>query len=203
VNTYVHDWISYLRDTQGAAAFPLIIAGVALMGFGWRMWKLCVVLSFAIIGGGVAMIYLPESSDRWLIAGAAAILLGAASYWPAQHAVSLLGGLIGAGAVMAYLGELGLTGMPLWCLAAAALVIATGYALIYRNKVVVLLTAFLGSALLVSGLIAMVMTSRSLYGWFNGLASESVIVAPFLLIVPTVMSCFYQMSESRRSQTGI
>lgn len=203
MNNYAHDWIIYLRDTHGTAAFPLLVAGVALMGFGWRLWKLCVVLSFAVIGGGLVLMLVPEMNDRWLIAGAAAVLLGAASYWPARHAVPLLGGLIGGGAVLTYLAEVGLKGTPLWCLAGAGLVLSAAYALIYRDKVVVLITAFLGSILLISGLIALVMTSRSLYGWFSGLASESVIVAPFLLIVPTVVSCFYQMGESRRANMGV
>jgi len=203
VNGYVHDWIAYLRVTQGAAGFPLIVAGVALMAFGWRMWKLCVVLAFAAIGAGVALSYTPDSSDRWIVAGLAALLLGAASYWPARYAVPLLGGLIGGGAVMVYLSELGMRGAPLWCLAAAGLVVSTAYAMIYHAKVIVLITAVLGSVLLVSGLIAAVMTAPSVYGWFNGMASESMVFAPLLVIVPTVVSCFYQMGEARRMHMGV
>lgn len=203
MNLYIHEWIAYLRDTHGAAAFPLLVGGLALTIFGWRMWKLCVVLAFAVIGGGVALSYLPESPDRWLFVAGAAVVVGVVSYWPARHLVTLLGGLIGGGAVMAYLGELGLKGAPLWCLAGAGLVISCAYALIYREKVVVLITAFLGSALVVSGLIALVMTTPSIHGWFSGLASESAIFAPFLLLVPTVMSCFYQMGEAKRIRMGV
>ena len=203
MNEYIHTWIAFLRDSAGVAAFPLLVGGAALMLFGWRMWKICVVLSFGVIGGVLAISYLPPSDQRWLLVIVAAVLLGAASYWPAKYAVPLLGGLIGGGAMMAYLSELGLKGMPLWCLAGAAVLLSGAYALIYRRKVVVLITAFLGSALLVSGLIAMIMTTPALYTWFDGVARESVIAAPFLLIVPTVMSCFYQMGESRRAYMGL
>jgi hypothetical protein len=37
-----------------------------------------------------------------------------------------------------------------------------------------------------------------LYGTVRAMASYSMIVVPFLLIVPTVMSCFYQVSEIHR-----
>jgi hypothetical protein len=200
LNTYVYDWLIYLRDSHGAAAFPLIVTGLGLMLFGWRLRRLCVVLSFAAIGAGLVLAFVPQSDNRWLYALIAAIVLGAASYGPAAYAVALLGGIIGAVAVMLYLSMIGLQGAALWCLTGAALVLCTAYAIINRRRIVVVLTAFLGAVLLMSGLTSLTMTSPAIYGWFEGLSHESVIFAPFVILVPTVMSCFYQMGEVKRSQ---
>jgi len=126
------------------------------------------------------------------------LLTALVTYWPAPYLVGILGGVIGAGALTGYLTSLGLSGPPLWALAAAALFGCTAYAFLNRRHVVVFVTSFLGAALLISGLATVVMTVPSLYGVFRAMAAYSAIVGPFLVLVPTVMSCFYQISEMRK-----
>jgi hypothetical protein len=203
VGDYLQMWLSYLKDSHGTAAFPLLVGGVALMLFGWRLWKLCVVLSYGLIGAGAVLVALPESPDRWWYAFSAATILGAASYKPALYAVALLGGLIGVGFIFVYLDAIGMRSPTIWLISGAGLLICTAYALINRRKIVVIVTAFLGAALLTSGLVAVVITSPAMFGWFRSAAEESIIVAPFILLVPTVMSCFYQMGEVRRLQADL
>jgi len=202
----ITDWQLFLHDSHGAAALPLLIAGFGLMLFGWRLWRLCVVCSFALIGAGVGMAFLgagEQGQSNWMVGLACGAVCGLVSYWPAAHLVGLLGGVLGAGAVTAYLGSLGLAGPPLWALAGAALIGCTAYAMINRRHVVILVTSFLGAALLVSGLAAAVMTVPSLYGTFRMMASYTAIVGPFVVLVPTVMSCFYQTSEIRKINMSV
>lgn len=187
-----------LRSSGAAVSFPLLVAGAGLMLFGWRMWRVCVVLTYALVGAVLVVALTPDNDDQWFYALIAAAVLGAASYWPGRYAVALLGGLLGGGSTTAYLHDCGVSGSTLWFVGAAAGFAALGYAFINRQHVIVLITAFLGAALLVSGLAGLVMLSPALFGTFRSMAAYSAIVLPFLLLVPTVMSSFYQISEMRR-----
>lgn len=196
--TSLNDWLYFLKVSQSAVGFPLVIAGLGLMLFGWRMWKVCVMLAFGVIGAVVAAMFVGPCDDQWRYALGGGIVLGALSYWPANHAVAALGGLIGGGIITHSLSELGLSNAALWFSGGAAFLACGAFAYLNRQYVVIIITAFLGATLLISGLTAWVMTLPSLYGTMRSIASDSVIVVPFLLLVPTVMSSFYQGAEVRR-----
>ncbi len=196
----LQDWISLLRDGHSAAGFPLIVGGLALMFFGWRMWKLCVVLSFVLIGTLVGAQFIGARPNQWTYALAIGAVVGLASYWPMNYAVAVLGGILGAAVANVYLSGLNLSDGALWFGVAAVFVVSTSFAVINRRHVVILVTAFLGAVLLLSGLTAWVVTIPALFGTFRSMAAWSMIVVPFLVLVPTVMSCFYQLAEMRRLQ---
>ena len=193
-------WLRFLGSESSAYGIPLILGGLALMIFGWRLWKLCVVVSFGLIGA-IAGSYLgdPNSTASWY-AGIGAILLAALSYRPARHAITLLGGLVGAGVVANVLSSAGLSGTLLWLGTTLGFMGCFGLSFLNRAYVVILVTSFLGAALLISGLTAAAMTSSGLYSSLRNVASSSAFIVPFLVVVPTVMSCFLQASEVRRIQ---
>jgi len=198
------DWELFLRYSHGAATLPLVIVGIGMMLFGWRLWRFCVCASFGIIAGGFGVAYLTQVvGSAWLSFCICGGLVGLVCYRPATYLVGLLGGVLCAGTLCAYLGSLGISGTMLWALGAAALIAGTAYAFLNRGHVVIFVTAFLGAVALVSGLAALVMTVPSLDKAFGSMASYSYIVGPFLLLVPTVMSCFYQISEVRRANMKI
>lgn len=191
-------WQFLLRDSGGTAAIPLLIAGAGMMLFGWRLWRLCVVCSFAIIGAGASMTLFASGvvgGSDWLFGVGGAALFGLASFRIAGYLVAVLGGIVAAGAVGAYLQCLGVSDGTMYALAVAAMCGGTAYAFLHRRHVVVLLTAFLGAAALVSGIVALVMTMPGTYSTLRAMTSYSPIVGPFLLLVPTVVSCLYQISE--------
>ena len=196
--TSIDDWLLFLRVSGHAAGFPLVVAGVGLMLFGWRVWKVCVVLSFTLIGAMLSAWLVGPCDEQWLYALGGGALLGLLSYRPVTAAVSLLGGLLGGAVVMQCLSSMGLSGSALWASAAAALIACTSVSFLNRQHVVIVVTAFLGAALLLSGVAAWVMHSPSFFGYIRSMAVESVIVLPFLLLVPTVMSSFYQIAEVHR-----
>lgn len=198
------DWELFLRYSHGAAALPLVIVGLSMMLFGWRLWRFCVCVSFGIIAGGLGVAYLSQAvGSPWLAFGVCGGVVAVVCYWPATYLLGLLGGVLCAGTLCAYLGSLGISGTTLWALGAAALIAGTAYAFLNRGHVVIFVTAFLGAVALVSGLAALVMTVPSLDRAFGSMASYSFIVGPFLLLVPTVMSCFYQTAEVRRSSMTV
>ncbi|UCC28870.1 MAG: hypothetical protein JSU86_11785 [Phycisphaerales bacterium] len=192
------DWLLYLKQSQSAVGFPLVIGGLGLMLFGWRMWKVCVMLSYALLGAALGARIVGPCDNQWLYALAAGAGLGLASYWPVNYAVSGLGGLIGAAMVTHSLANLGVSGTALLASGGAAFIGCTAFAFLNRQHVVIVVTAFLGAALLVSGLAAWVVNLPGLYGTVRAMAAGSAIVIPFIVVVPTVMSSFYQLAEVRR-----
>lgn len=196
-------WLYFLKSWHTLVGFPLVIAGLALMLFGWRMWRVCVVLGFGLIGAAVIAAYVGSCEDQWRYAVGGGVVLGLLSYWPAKHAVCVLGGLIGGAIVTHSLAAGGLSGIPLWFGAGAAFIAFCAFSYLNRQYVVIVVTAFMGAMLLVSGLAAWVMMLPPLYATMRSLASTSFIVVPFLLVVPTVMSSFYQGAEVRRLQIDV
>lgn len=198
--TSVQDWLGFLRDSSSAAGIPLIVGGLTLMLFGWRLWKASVVLAFGVIGTLGAAIVLGPRPDQATYSLACGTGLALLSYWPARYSVAVLGGVIGSLLTHFYLDKFGLEGLLLWGLMTAAFTACTALAVLNRRHVVILVTAFLGAVLLLSGLMTWLMTMPGLFGTFKGMAAWSAIVIPFLVLVPTVMSCFYQIAEVRRLQ---
>ena len=196
--TSVNDWLAFLKSADTLVGIPLLIGGVALMLAGWRMWKVCVVFSFGLIGAGVGSALAWTDEYRWLCALVGAIFLGGLSYHPARHAVVLLGGGIGAGFVLHLLSGLHLPASAVWLVGGAAFLGCSALAFISRQTVMIGVTAFLGAILLMSGLTVFVMTSPTLYGYFDATVAGGTLVAAFLLLVPTVVSSFYQASEMHR-----
>ncbi len=202
----LESWQFFLRDSNGAAAIPLLVAGIGMMFFGWRLWRLCVVCSFAIIGGGLCMSFFGSGvsgSGDWMFGVAGGLLFGVVSYWPARYLVAILGGIVASGAALIYFQAIGIHGMAQYALGAAVMMAATAYAYLNRRHVVVLLTSFLGAAALMSGILAIVMTVPAINNTYQSMVSNSSVVGPFMLFVPTVMSCFYQIADMRKMNTKL
>lgn len=194
----LQEWLMHLRDLGTAAGFPLMVAGLGLMFFGWRLWKICVMLSFAALGAWAVAAMVGPCDEQEIYALVGGVVLGAISYWPVNQAIAVLGGLVGCAVLTWSLSQLGMSGGTLKACAAVAFMGATAYAHINRQRIVVLMTALMGSVLVLSALAVWVMAMPSLYGSITSLAAGNGIVVPFLVLVPVVMSCFYQISEVHR-----
>ncbi len=196
--TNVHDWLIFLRHSDALISFPLVIGGAALMMFGWRMWRMCVALSFGLIGffGGAALVGAGER--QLLVAVLCAATLGLVSYWAAKRSVAVLGGLIGAGVALYILTNMHIKGPSLLLVSAAVFIVSTALGFSNKRLVVIGVTSVLGAVLCISGVTALLMASPRLYGTFSGLASGNVLLVGFILLVPAVIGWFYQVSEVRR-----
>ena len=196
--TSIHDWLVFLRQSDALMSFPLLIGGAALMLFGWRMWKLCVALCFGLIGVSVGGALVGRGESQLPVALLCGVSAGLASYWPARHAVAALGGIIGAGIAVYILDHMHIKGLTLLLVSVAVFVLSSALAFSNKRMVVIGVSSVLGAVLAVSGLTALLMTSPQLYGTFSALARDNVLIVVFILLVPTVISGFYQVSEVRR-----
>ncbi len=199
----VNDWMTFLRSSDTVIGIPFIVAGATLMLFGWRLWKVSVMVSFAVIGTAVgthiAAMVGASQNERILYSVGCAAVLGVCSYWPAQYALAVLGGLIGAGVLTPVMSSLKIHGNTEWLILMIGFLGSGAYALINRQLVVVLVTAFLGSVLALSGCTIFLMRFPSLYGTLQSLAAGSAIVGSFILLVPCTISSFYQIAEVHRN----
>lgn len=194
----IQDWLTFLRESHGAAAVPLILGGAGLMLFGWRMWRLCVLVSFGALGAIGAYQWAAPQPDAWFYSMLAGAALGSVCLVPTRYSVALLGTTLGGGVLLAYVSALGVNGLMLWGIVGAGLVMSFAYSITNRRRVVVFVTAFQGAFLVISGLVAILMNTPSTYDVLRAMADDSTIVVPFVLLVPTVVSCFYQFAEVRR-----
>ncbi len=201
--TSVDDWLFFLKQSHGLVGFPLVVAGLGLTLFGWRMWKVSVMLSYALIGAAIGAVVAGPRDDPWLYALAIGAGLGLISYWPIRHAAALLGGLLGAGIVTFSLTAVGISGTALWSAGGAALIGCTAFAFLNRQPVVIVVTALLGAVLLVSGLTAFVMMLPGFFRPLHAMAAGSAIALPFAILVPTIASFFYQAAEIRRLHVNL
>lgn len=196
--TLLENAVLYLKHSHRMIGFPLVIGGLVLMLFGWRMWKICVILAFGAIGAALAAQVAGPGDRQWQFAILGGVVVGLASAWPVKYSVAVLGGLIGAGMITYSLSNLRLAPTTVLCGAGAAMICCTAYAFINRQHVVIIVTAFMGAVLMIGGLTSWVMAAPGLYGSVSALVAGSSLVLPFILTVPTVMSSFYQVAEVRR-----
>ncbi len=196
----VQQWLTILNDFGTPIGIPLIGGGLMLSLFGWRLWKVCVTGSYGLIGAGITVWLTTPAGNRWwysLIGGTALALL---SYWTAKHAVCVLGGIIGGALVTYLLTNAGFYGTVLWGGSAVAFVGFAAFSFLHRRNVAIVITAFVGATLVVSGLTAWMMILPGVYSNMYALATGSSIMVWFLVLVPTVMSCFYQVGDMHRLQ---
>lgn len=198
MNSSLTDWMIFLRVSDTLICVPLLVGGSAVMFLGWRMWRLCVVAAFVLIGVWLGRLLVVDENLQGLASLGIGMGFGLASYRPAKYAAGLLGGLVIAFLVTIVLQGWGFRGGTLWMSAAASVFMGAAYSFINRKLVVIGVTASLGAALVLSGLAVLLMESTVVYGNIKSLAVDSVVVLPFLILVPTVMSSLYQLAEMKR-----
>ncbi len=198
-----NDWLIFLRNADHLVGFPLLVGGVALMVFGYRMWRFCVIISFGLIGASVMASSVDAGSSRTMYAILGGIILAGATYKFAKYAVAILGGMVIACMVGYVLENAGVRGSAFVFSVLSTLLVGTAYAFIHRQLVIVFVTSVLGAFLLVSGLAAIVMAWPGLFGALASLGSGNNFIGPFFIIVPAVVSCFYQVGEVNRTNTDV
>jgi len=201
--TTVDEWIQFLKTVHLVGGFPLLISGLVLMLFGWRLWKVCVVLAFGVVGAVIAARIAGPSVDQWFYSLCGGVVLGTVSYFPVKHAVVALGGVLVMGVVYYYLSARHLDGWLLYAAMALGMFVGIAYSVLNRRRVVIFVTSFLGAVLLVSGMTTLLATFPGPFETLQSMASSSAMVIPFVLLVPTAMSAFYQIAEVHRLQIEV
>jgi hypothetical protein len=199
VITSIHDWQRVLQQSDPLIGIPLIVMGIAMLAFGWRLWRVCATVTFAALGYAIGVAAAQDDAQRMLFAVGGSLGFALAGMLPLRWAVALMGGVTGTGIVLKLAFGLGMRGAAGLVAGGLALLGLTALSAIYRRYVVILLSSFEGALLMLSGVAAILMSSTSMCAVVREMAGESPIVVPFLLLVPTAIGFFYQASEARRA----
>ncbi|UCG17008.1 MAG: hypothetical protein JSV19_03025 [Phycisphaerales bacterium] len=201
--TSIEQWVILLQKSDSLVGLPLCAVGLALALGGWRLWKVSVVGTFALIGGVLGVLLADKPGDQGLYAIAGAALLGVGSFPPANYSIAVLGGLISAGITHMTLSPLSIGGWPLWIAVGLAFAVCTALSYVYLRQVIVIVTSFEGAVLVVSGMVALVSEVPQLFKFFRGISADYWFFVPFLLLVPTVVGCMLQLADVRQRDSGM
>ncbi len=198
----LNDWLIFISELEGAVGVPFLIGGIALMVFGGRLSRVSVMLAYAVIGAALTAWLLGPQDVAWWAVVAGAAVPALISYWTVTQAVPILGGSIMGGMTMFAFGGMGFSPSALCGIGLFALIAFSAFSYLHREHVIIGVTAVLGSVLVVSGMAVWVSAFPGLYGHLRAMALESMFVAPFFLLVPTVASCLYQVGNMHRRMLG-
>jgi len=196
VNQIASDWMTYLHTAEAAIALPLMVAGALLMMFGWRLWRLVVALAYLLVAG--LGVYELAGDSLWQGSGAlaAGLLAGGAAWYLRQYAVAGFGALAGAALMMHFAQLFGMQGPGSYVAAGLGGVAGWGLSILNLRQVTVFLTATLGAMLLMSGLTVLAHAAPSVLRLVTDMTGNSPLLGVFVVLVPAVVSCFYQLSEA-------
>lgn len=198
----VYQTLEFWKGCDSLLGLPLAAAGLVLMLAGWRLWQPAVVLAFAAIGAGFAVQFGPQTIGPALRAVLGAVALGAAGVRPMRYSVPILGGLLGAAVVAMLLGPLGLPDAALWIAGGLAFLSLAAVSHVYRQQVVILVTAFEGAVLVLFALFVVSGNPQSFMYSAGHLIQGSTLLLPFAVIVPTVVGLALQLADASRRKAG-
>jgi hypothetical protein len=199
----IEQWAAYLQRADWLIGLPLCAVGLVLALAGWRIWKVAVVVTFAIIGWILGTLLAGDTGHGLLFAAAGAIILGATSAPTAPYSIAALGGIIIAGIAEMTLTEVGLERWALWIALMLCFAGSTALSYIYMRQVIVIVTAFEGAVLIVSGAVAIVSETPNVFHFFRSISNHYWFFLPFLLLVPTVVGCLLQMADVKQRDSGL
>jgi hypothetical protein len=203
VITTVQEWVALLQRADSLIGLPLILIGLALALGGWRLWKICVVVTFAAIGAVVGVLLADTPSDQLFYAIIGAVMLGAVSFPPAQYSITVIGGLISTGITYLVCDTIPLFGWPLWISLGLCFAASVALCYLYLRQVIVIITSFEGAVLIVSGVAAFLSDWPDVFNFFGSIANNYWFFLPFLLLVPTVMGTMLQYSDVKEKEAGM
>ncbi|HAU37438.1 MAG TPA: hypothetical protein DCX07_06930 [Phycisphaerales bacterium] len=198
------EFMSFLTSMGVIQGFLLIAVGVVYLLTGWKIFKTLVVVNAAVLGayGGYIFGGNFQGENMPVFGAIAGALLVAVLAWPLmKYAVSLMGGLAGA-----------FVGYGIWAHAAAAFgrpghefawaggligLITMGLlAFVIFRFVITVFTALQGSAMMVSGLIAVALKVQSLSPRVMSALSGNKMLLHLLILAPAVVGFVYQNSAA-------
>jgi hypothetical protein len=185
----------YIISLRWLEAMTFISFGAVCLMYGWRVFKVLVVISFSLLGLGLGMIIggkiVGESSQLW--GGAIGMVLMALISIPLmQYAVSILGAMAGGMLTAGLWYACGLNERYIWAGALIGVIAGGMISFIVFRIAVMLFSSLGGSSLMVVGLLALLYRFPQTEEQVQRLVFEQKWFLPVALIVPTVIGLIVQ-----------
>ena len=200
-------WIALLRDADPAWAFPLIVLGLVFMLMGWRIQKVAVPFTAFLIGIIAGQVLIESLGTGLIIGGVIGLVLAGAASFTIRYSTGVLGGLVGAFILLGYLATLRTVRLPEvihWCIALFGFAGGTALAFIMYREMGIIITSFVGSLLLVSGLNGVLpQYVPSLYQTISTfLRDYPAFFVPFVIGGPTLIGTLSQLATADKEDAG-
>ncbi len=204
---YIDNWIALLRDADPVWGFPLVVLGLVLMFMGWQVNKLAVPFTALLVGLIVGQLFFDSLLLRLITGAVVGLAFAAAACFSTRYAVAVLGGMVGAFVCSGYLSTFGSLQLPIaveWAVAGFGFAGGTALAYVMFREMAIVVTAFVGSLLLMSGLNGIVpQYLPPLYDTVSTFLSDyPAFLVPFLIGGPTLIGTLSQMSSADKTEAG-
>jgi hypothetical protein len=198
--------VDSLRAQDPGIGLIAVLAGLLLMFYGWRMPRLAVVLSAAVIGAGLGsfaagMLSASPFFDLCLIV-AGSVCLAALSCLSLRVSVAVLGGLLAMYAVISFVGWLDLPRGLIAIAATATALLVASLTFIFLEQVVMFVTSLEGAMLLVAGCLVLMSSVHPAGVALGRLWLRHPVFMPLTLVAPTVIGFFLQLAEFQQRSTA-
>jgi hypothetical protein len=185
----------YITSLRWLEALTFISFGAVCLMYGWRVFKVLVVISFALLGLGLGMIIggkiVGQSSQLW--GGAIGLVLMALISIPLmQYAVSVLGAMAGGMLTAGLWYACGLNERYIWAGALIGVISGGMISFIVFRIAVMLFSSLGGSSLMVVGLLALLYRFPQTGEQVQQLVFEQKWFLPVALILPTITGLIVQ-----------
>ena len=207
MRAYINEWFSVIGGAEAALGIPLVLVGFTLMFMGWQVYRAAIPFLFLLIGAGIGVISADEFWPRVLIGGGSGLALATFCFFVMRYAVAMLGGLAGSFVLTGYISlfeNLNLPDVASWGIAGFGFVAGCSLAFILYREMVIILTSFVGSLLLVSGMNPILNdVTPTLHGTITAfLADYPGFFVPFLIGGPTLIATLLQMAHASHSNVS-
>jgi hypothetical protein len=207
MRTYIDDWIALLRDADPVWGLPLVVLGLVLMFMGWQVHKLALPFTALLVGLVAGQLLFDSMVPRLIAGGVLGLMFAAAACFSDRYSVAVLGGMAGAFVLSGYLSTFDSLQLPVsveWAVAAFGFAGGTALAFVMFREMAIIVTAFAGALLLMSGLNGIVpQYVPPLYETVSSfLADYPAFLVPFLIGGPTLIGTLSQMAGSDKAEAG-
>lgn len=204
--------LNYILDVGWLTAIMLVICGVVYLAYGWKIFKVLVIVNAAfvgvLVGAYLGAAYSNAHGGRHMvvIGGAAVGILLAAISWPLmKYAVSIMGGL--AGSFLGYGLWHYLTTIldkpelnkHAWVGALLGLLVLGLFAFIIFRLTVIIFTSVQGAVMAITGLLAMVLKYQPITEELRNRLTTNPHLMPLLVAVPAVIGFAIQRTAAAKA----
>jgi hypothetical protein len=186
------DFLNYCQHMAPEIAMLLIIAGLVYLLWGYKIFKMLVLLNAAVFGGyiGASMTHGGEPAAAAAVIGA--VFAGAVAWPTMKYAVALMGGVFGAILGAGIWHGAGLDENLLWAGALSGLIALGMLSFILFRGSVMVYTSLQGSAMMVFGILGLIYKYQEIGPRLTDHLHMEPFLLPAFVFIPACVGWVYQ-----------
>lgn len=199
-------YLDFLQTMGVVQAVVLLAAGIVYLLYGWKIFKILVVVNAAVLGAllGAKAGSLLQGANMPLFGSIASSLLLAVLALPLmKYSVSLMGGL--AGALLGYsvwhyacnAAQAPHLAQYSWAGALTGLIALGLLAFIIFHAVIIIFTSFQGAFVTVTGIVGVLMLFEQARQYLVTSLTNNIYLMPLLVLVPAIIGMAFQFTGGK------